>query len=82
MEEKEQSEYLKQLQLELDAPLETRKQYFVSEERRLKVQLSFYKTDEYRKPLLEKLDEVLNKRSLFTSDLKQLRASIEERIRH
>lgn len=32
MEEKEQSEYLKQLQLELDAPIETRKQYFDSEE--------------------------------------------------
>ncbi len=82
MEEKEQSEYLKQLQLELDAPIETRKQYFDSEEARLKDKLSFYKTDEYRNPLLERLDEVLKKRSLFSSDLKQLKTSIEERIRH
>lgn len=82
MEEKEQSEYLKQLQLKLDAPIETRKQYFDSEEARLKDKLSFYKTDEYRNPLLERLDEVLKKRSLFSSDLKQLKTSIEERIRH
>lgn len=35
MEEKEQSEYLEQLQLELDAPIETLPQHFDSEEARL-----------------------------------------------
>ncbi|MBK9279981.1 MAG: hypothetical protein IPM93_17615 [Candidatus Obscuribacter sp.] len=82
MEEKEQSEYLEQLQLELDAPIETLPQHFDSEEARLKDKLSFYKTDEYRNPLLESLDEELKKRSLFSSDLKQLKTIIEERIRH
>ncbi|HNA74566.1 MAG TPA: hypothetical protein PLY72_17250 [Candidatus Obscuribacter sp.] len=56
--------------------------HFDSEEARLNDKLSFYKTDEYRNPLLESLDEVLKKRSLFSSDLKQLKTSIEERIRH
>lgn len=50
--------------------------------KRLNDKLSFYKTDEYRNPLLESLDEELKKRSLFSSDLKQLKTIIEERIRH
>jgi len=54
--------------------------HFDCEERRLKNQISFYRTDEYRQPLLKKLDELLQRRSLFVADLKQSQTVLEDKI--